>query len=361
MRRLLRVPDAAATCERLAGGSGDGTDRGTAGDSPAPPHRLDLTFYGAPFSIHADHGAWTDYLGRVYRHFRTPPGPTAEVPPERSLLLSPGSPGWRALLGELRPERSSASPSGITGHLLLTSGLGWALELGTEALLHYYASKLLRLAVVERLEDEMVTLHAASLLGPSGAGVLLIGEAAAGKTTTTLRLLDRGWRYGADDTSCVRRRDGRCLPFPMPLILRAELGSDRPDLAELARREPDIAILDEPRWLVERWDAVAPEFPVTHLVFLSRDEAPGETTESVARAPVRPVRRISGAEAALGLLRNVMLPLGADPDAFDADGRNWVLAAELADRATCLAADTRDPDRAFGELLEHLERPAAVA
>lgn len=340
MRRLLRVPDAAATCERIA---------------PALPHRLDLSFYGAPFSLHADDRAFLTYLGRVYRYFRT----EAETGnPERSLLLSPGSPSWETLVQELRPLPRSGATSGITGHLLLTSGFGRALELGGEALLRYYASKLLRLAVVERLEDELVTLHAASLLGPSGAGVLLIGEAAAGKTSTTLRLLDRGWRYGADDTSCVRRRDGRCVPFPMPLILRAELGSDRPDLAELARRPPDIAILDEPRWLVERWDAVAPEFPITHLVFLSRDGVQGETTRS---APLAPVEELSGAQAALGLLRNVMLPLGADPDAFDADGRNWMLAADLADRATCLAADTRDLDRAFEALLEHLEPPVAVA
>ena len=45
MRRLLRVPDAAATCERLAG---------IDGGLSALAHRLDLSFYGAPFSIHAD-------------------------------------------------------------------------------------------------------------------------------------------------------------------------------------------------------------------------------------------------------------------------------------------------------------------
>jgi hypothetical protein len=337
VRRLLRVP-AAATCDRLA-----------AGDF-RPPHRLDLSFYGAPYSLYADDDTVLTYLGRVYRYFGSER--QLDAKPERSLLLSSGSPSWEALVGELRPGGSL----GITGHLLLTSGFGWALELGTEALLRYYASKLLRLALVERFDDEIVTLHAASLLGPSGAGVLLIGEAAAGKTSTTLRLLDRDWRYGADDTSCVRRRDAVCLPFPMPLILRAELGSDRPDLAELARREPDIAILDEPRWLVERWHAVAPKFPVTHLVFLSQGEGP--TGEGADSPPVTP---ISGAEAALRLLGNVMLPLGADPDGFDADGRNWVLAAELADRAICLAADTRDLDRAFEGLLEHLERPVAVA
>lgn len=338
MRRLLRAPDPAGTCERLAAQM--------AGSSE---HTLALRFYGAPFTLHADDPAFLDYLERVYRHFRIPePEMETKTDAERSLLLSPGSEPWKALVRELRP----ALP--VTGHLLLTSGFGWALELATEALLRYYASKMLRLAVVAALDEEIVTLHAASLLGPSGAGVLLIGEAAAGKTSTTLRLLDRGWRYGADDTSCVRRSDGMCVPFPMPLILRAELGSDRPDLAEAARREPDIAILDEPRWLVERWDAVAPELPITHLVFLHRDE-------EAAGRDNNPVQEISGAEATFGLLRNVMLPLGADPDAFDADGRNWLLAADLADRAVCLAADTRNLDRAFEALLAHLELPAAVA
>lgn len=148
-----------------------------------------------------------------------------------------------------------------------------------------------------------------------------------------------------------------CVPFPMPLILRAELGSDRPDLAEAAQREPDISILDEPRWLVERWDAAAPEFPITHLIFLRRDdEQAGKGDDGDG-----PVRELSGAEATFGLLRNVMLPLGADPDTFDADGRNWLLAADLADRAVCLAADTRNYDRAFEALLAHLEPPVAVA
>lgn len=339
MRRLLRVPDPAGTCERLA---------------VLAEHMLTLRFYGAPFALHADDPAFLDYLARVYRHFRTPePAPGAE----RSVLLSPGSEPWKTLVHELQPGLP------VTGHLLLTSGFGWALEVRTEALLRYYASKMLRLAVVAALDEEIVTLHAASLLGPSGtgslgAGVLLIGEAAAGKTSTTLRLLDRGWRYGADDTSCVRRRDGMCVPFPMPLILRAELGCDRPDLAEAARREPDIAILDEPRWLVERWDAAAPEFPITHLIFLRRDdEQAGHGDDSIRE----PVREVSGVEATFGLLRNVMLPLGADPDAFDTDGRNWLLAADLADRAVCLAADTRNFDRAFEALLAHIEQPAAVA
>ena len=269
------------------------------------PYRVAFDFFGSPVEACATSGALLARLRRVYGHFIVA---RAGAGARRMILIDPQS---SAELGLAR--RFGRAQSAFDGHVLLADWFGWGLRIAGDSLLHYYASKLLRLWVAERCDPEMVTLHAASLAGPSGGGVVLIGEAAAGKTTLTLRLLERGFRYLSDDTTCIRRRDLACVPFPMAFVLRGG-----------PRRAPDIALLDEPRWLVERWDAVGAAFAATALYFLGAHHGlgPGE------------LRPIAPADTALRVLRNFVMPLGADAGAFTASPRNFDFACRLA-----LAAD----------------------
>ncbi|MBI2375926.1 MAG: hypothetical protein HYV07_18175 [Deltaproteobacteria bacterium] len=55
--------------------------------------------------------------------------------------------------------------------------------------------------------------HAASIVSARGSGVLVLGEGGAGKTTTTLACLERGFAYGSDD-ACFVTQDLDVVPAP---------------------------------------------------------------------------------------------------------------------------------------------------
>jgi hypothetical protein len=300
------------------------------------PAHLALDFRGAAVEVAATSEAAIATLRRVYRHFVVEGGVGAGPSPDRLVLLEAGTAEAASLAGRL-----GRDPHTLDGHLLLASWLGWGLRIEGSGLLHYYTSKLLRLRVAERWDAVIATLHAASLRAPTGGGLLLIGEAAAGKTTLTLRLIEDGFRYCADDTSCIRRSDLACIPFPMAFIVRGDRVTGVPREPALRGRPPDLALLDEPRWLLERWDAVGVPFRPDALYFVGPQ--PGDAAEVLR--PLRP------ADAALLLLRNLVMPLGADAEAFSTAWPNFDLACRLAEACRCLTVDTSDLDRAHRAIL----------
>ncbi len=268
--------------------------------------RAAFDFFGAAVEVRASSDALLERLRRVYRNFtvtRAAPGAA------RMLLLDP--------------------PASGGDYVLIADWFAWGMRIANDSLLHYYASKLLRLWVVQQCDPEMATLHAASLAGPAGGGVVLLGEAAAGKTTLTLRLIERGFRYLSDDTTCIRRRDLTCVPFPMAFVMRA------------GRGRPDIELLDEPRWLLDRWNAVGTAFRPAALYFLGAypAAAPGE------------LNRIAPADAALRVLRNLVMPLGADADAYTTAPHNFDFACRLALATDSAEVDSRDLDRCLDVIL----------
>jgi hypothetical protein len=82
-------------------------------------------------------------------------------------------------------------------------------------------------------------LHGAALVGPGGRTLLLAGTKAAGKSTATLALAERGWRVVTDDTLFIERDPGgrlQLIGYKKRFHLRADLLARRPDLAAIARR-----------------------------------------------------------------------------------------------------------------------------
>lgn len=296
------------------------------------PSGFTLDFRGALVDIAATSDRAIATLRAVNRHFLLTHDSRADNDRDFLHLIEEGTPEAAALAAVL-----GRDPTSFDGHLLVASWLPWGLRIANRALLHYYASKFLRLRVVERWYPDIVTLHAASLSAPMGGGLLLLGEAAAGKTTLTLRLIDNGFRYCADDTTCISRSDLTCQPFPMAFIVRGELATGRPRSADLRGRKPDLSLLDEPRWLVERWDAVGMPFRPQALYFVEPDQA----------RPAGDISTMPQSDAALGLLRNLVMPLGADAGAFACDMVNLDLCCNLADSCRCMTVNTVDLDGAY--------------
>jgi hypothetical protein len=302
------------------------------------PCRIVLDFDGAVVEVAATTPQLIDRLCRVYRYFLVDPMTLANPVAARMVMIEAASDEAQAF-ARRRGRRDADSM--FAGHLLLADWLAWGMLIESGSLLHYYASKLLRLWVVGRWDAQVATFHAASLSGPEGGGILLIGEAAAGKTSLTLRLIDHGFRYCADDTSCIRRSDLTCIPFPMAFVLRADRETGQPRIVELHGRPPDIALLDEPRWLFECWDSVGAPFRPTHLYWLGASNG----------AASRGTEVISIAQTALLLLKNMVMPLGADAEAYLATEDNFDLSCRLAEVTESREIDTSDLDVAFENIL----------
>ncbi|MDJ0626795.1 MAG: hypothetical protein QNJ44_00935 [Rhodobacter sp.] len=322
MMRLVAMADPAAACRKLAGGLAC---------------RLDLDFHGAEFRVAATSETALARLARVNHYFRGGGVDGAQV----MVLAEAGTRGWSQAADLL-----GAPQLDPTAHLLMASWFPHALQIRDATLLHYYSSKLLRLAVAAEHRDKIVTLHAASLEAPNGRGLLMVGEAASGKTSTTLDLIEHGFRFLSDDTSCIRRNDLSCLPFPTAFIIRGDLQTGEPMLAGLAGKPPDIALLDEPRWLWERWDAVGRTVAPSVLLFFGTPGlAPGE------------VRPIPASDAALRLMGNIVVPLGADPETAVGDFTDLDTMCSLAERATCYEANAQDRAKLIGWIADQMAPP----
>ena len=286
------------------------------------PFRVWLRFARAHVVVAATSPDVPDYLRQVFRYFLVAePGSEARASSLRMLVIDPGARVGTSM-GKLLPRLPREE-----GTLVLPSWWEWGFVIGSPTLTNYYASKLIRLGIVAATWNEFVTLHAATV-EIDGIGVVLVGEAAAGKTSLTLSLVDDGHRYAADDTTPVRRSDLSVQPFPTPFLMRDEPGDK---LVSLPRRPPDLVLVEEPRWFVERADAVAPQITPRLLVFLDR-EASG-------------IIRIPPGLAALRMLGNTVFPLGLDLTGGSAAQQDLVdFHARLAATAPAFPARHRRPE-----------------
>lgn len=117
-------------------------------------------------------------------------------------------------------------------------------------------------------------VHAAVLVDPNGAGWLLAGGGDVGKSTTTFRLLQRGWSWVCDDGGLLRD-DGTIVA----LSFWDELQLDYTMAQRLDIREWEVAPSHDRKGVVATDRLFADQrrvrADVSHLVVLSRGEPDG--------------------------------------------------------------------------------------
>ncbi len=170
-------------------------------------HRAAYRFFNAPFVVETDSAAFLAQFDLAYESFKS--------------LEEIASPVYRVML---------AGEPAIT-----VDGQTWR-STDPEALGLFAYNAILN-AATARVRSHFL-FHAAAVATPVGRGVILAGGAGLGKTTLTLALLARGFRFFSDDVAAVGRTDSRVYPFPRRLGLR--VSGERPgqkrliDIAELA-------------------------------------------------------------------------------------------------------------------------------
>ncbi len=81
------------------------------------------------------------------------------------------------------------------------------------------------------LAQDFLLIHAGAVVGPSGDGVLILGESGSGKTTLVAALVQEGFGYLSDEAAAIELDTGLVHPWPRPLGFKRGARS-------LARFEP---------------------------------------------------------------------------------------------------------------------------
>ena len=155
--------------------------------------RAAYRFLDAGFVLETDSLAFLDHFDRAYARFRAAEDPAA---PLYRVMLN-GDP--RAIIAGQTTHATSA-----------------------DALRQYAHGAILK-AVMARVQDHFL-FHAAALCTNGDQGQILAGDAGLGKTTLTLALIRRGFRFLSDDVTAVGQADGRLDPFPRRLGFRSPAG-----------------------------------------------------------------------------------------------------------------------------------------
>ena len=149
---------------------------------------------------------------------------------------------------------------------------GWATK-ATAQNQEYFRQCLLDVMIYPLLEiRHLVTLHAACVMH-QGKGILLAGNAGAGKSSLSYACARRGWVFVSDDASAIHRRSPipKVIGHPQKFRFREPVGQLFPEFQGLkstlrAYGKPTIEVLTRTIESIRG----AEESPVNAIVFLNR-------------------------------------------------------------------------------------------
>jgi hypothetical protein len=230
---------------------------------------------------------------------------------------------------------TSLFPSGpIPRHMLVPLSFGRVYCVSSSENLHYLTGSLFTALVESLLFDRYLIVHGAAVAREEG--LVLPGALRCGKTTLAFSLLQSGFRLASDDVVLVHRKKMEVHPFPRLLNLRAESLVSVP---ELNREYPNMSVstfFGEPRWFLDKTDAVADPFQCRYVVFPSFG----------AKTRLDPIPR---AEAALELLRHCFFPI-TPLRKFTSTAENLPSIAALLVEAESYRLVQRDPQEGVSAL-----------
>ena len=96
-------------------------------------------------------------------------------------------------------------------------------------------------AYIDEISQDLSVFHAASIV-KDGKAILLAGESGEGKTTLTVSLVKRGFRYLSDDLSVIHPETLKALPTPKAVHLKGESMEFFPSLS------PEFVVVPYPQW-----------------------------------------------------------------------------------------------------------------
>src|SRR5258708_35147064 len=168
-----------------------------------------LQFFDQLARIESDSPVFLDLMAAMYRHFRVTEADALgrDAWLVRYRLPAPGS-GDRATL-TLGDQTLRLEPGEVG------EGLAYEHTLYT---------------LIGRVRSHFL-VHSGAV-ARRGQGVILVADAANGKTTLVLELLRRGFSFLSDEMAALNRADGRLHAFPRALRLRPDT------LARVGRPEP---------------------------------------------------------------------------------------------------------------------------
>lgn len=161
------------------------------------PYELKLRFFDLDVILRSDSPGYIDLFGKMYARFKDnghtkPPQNRAEF----VVLCAAENPWGQPVLlldNEVWPLHNAASQQGYVYDSVLRS-------------------------IMARVRSHFL-IHA-GVAAYNGQGVILAADAFHGKTTLTMELVRRGFKFLSDELAAVGRADGQVHPFPRSLRIR---------------------------------------------------------------------------------------------------------------------------------------------